>query len=391
MLNTKHTARNNVFFFLLALVIGFIATLVILASALSLRGLYAPIQWEPSQLSVLQKNPTSLRLKLASIPANISLEHYAHFSLSGTQLQPTNILIKATLSNGTTLDFKASPDSSAERVAFPITLTGSANSLLSNVQIIFQGERQEGASILHIGLEPRPGSLSIDNLQSAHQALWQAWMSREGLNVYSAHFIVGGDKASYISSPVLAGLLWLSLSWFIGWGLTHKHMPPGAQLTALALMGLFIWSVIDLRWQRDLWNEHGEDLNTSASALTHAIDLQADRIRRALPSTNQRPDHRIFIFSPEAFDRLRLRYALLPLNTHVEARSLDQFIPQLHSGDTLILVLPQNEVSTNLTHNQISSGGYTLDVKPLLAEPRLAVVTLLAIKARETPDREAKP
>ena len=166
MLNTKHTARNNVFFFLLALVIGFIATLVILASALSLRGLYAPIQWEPSQLSVLQKNPTSLRLKLASIPANISLEHYAHFSLSGTQLQPTNILIKATLSNGTTLDFKASPDSSAERVAFPITLTGSANSLLSNVQIIFQGERQEGASILHIGLEPRPGSLSIDNLQS---------------------------------------------------------------------------------------------------------------------------------------------------------------------------------------------------------------------------------
>lgn len=387
MLHTKHTARHNALLLLLALALSLVVTLIILTTALSLRGLYPPVQWEPAQFSVLQKTPTSLRLKASPIPVNTVLEHYAFFSLSGTQLQPSNILIQATLSNGTSLSLKAAPASNAERVVFPITLAGSANSFLSNVQIIFQGERHEGASLLRIDLEPRPGTLSIDNLQAAHQALWQAWMSREGLNVYSAHFIVGGEKASYISSPVLAGLLWFGLSLILGWLLTYKRMSSNAQLTALALMSILIWSLIDLRWQRDLWAEHGEDLSISASAATHAIDLQAERIRRALSSTHGR----IIILSPEAFDRLRLRYALLPLNTHAEAGSLAQLIPQLRTGDTLILVLPQDGVTPHFARNQITSGAYTLDVKTRLAEPRLAVVTVLAIKTRETQDRETQP
>ena len=391
MLHTKRTARNSVLLLFLALVIGFIAMLTTLAGALSLRGLYAPIQWVPSQLSIMQKSSTSLRLKVVPIPVNSSLEHYARFSLSGTRLQPANTLVKARLSDGTILDFKASPDSNAERLTFPITPSHSLNSTLSEVQIIFQGERQEGASILHIDLEPRPGALSFDNLQSAHQALWQAWMSREGLNVYSAHFIVGGEKASYISSPVLAGLLWFGLSLLIGWVFTHKRLTPSTQLTALALMTLFIWSVLDLRWQRDLWLEHGEDLNTSASAAIHAVDLQANRIQRVLSAANQRPNPRVFILSTEAFDRLRLRYALLPLNTHAETRALNQLIPELRPGDTLVLVLPQKDISTHLARNQISSGGYTLEVKPLLAEPHLAVVTVLAIQSREAQDAGIKP
>lgn len=391
MLHTKHTARHNALLLLLALAISLVVTLIILTTALSLRGLYPPVQWEPAQFSVLQKNPTSLQLKASPIPANTVLERYAFFSLSGTQLQPSNILIQATLSNGTSLSLKAAPESNAERVVFPITLAGSANSalssVLSNVQIIFQGERSEGASLLRIELEPRPGALSIDNLQAAHQALWHAWTSREGLNVYSAHFIVGGEKASYISSPVLAGLLWLVLSLILGWLLTYKRMSSNAQLTALALMGLLIWSLVDLRWQRDLWAEHGEDLSVSASAPTHAVDTQAERIRRALSSTHGR----IIILSPEAFDRLRLRYALLPLNTHAEVGSLAPLIPQLRTGDTLILVLPQDGVTPHFARNQITSGAYTLDVKTRLIEPRIAVVTVLAIKAREPQDRETQP
>jgi len=142
---------------------------------------------------------------------------------------------------------------------------------------------------------------SLANLHAGYKALWKAWLSREGLNVYSAHFIVGGEKASYISSPSLAGLLWLVLSALFGWALTRRHTTGKAQLTARALLTLLIWSLIDLRWQRDLWLEHSESIDTSASAATHVIDLQAERIQRVPPKETQR----VFILSAQPFDRLR--------------------------------------------------------------------------------------
>jgi hypothetical protein len=367
----------SVIFFILSVLLGFLSTQLILASALSLRGLYSPIQWQPDQLSVLQKNPGNLSLNIAPIPPNIPLEHYNRLSISGTQLEPTQMRFRMIQSNGVTLELGASTDSTAEHVTFPLTSTGTLRAL----QLTLHGERREGASILHIDLEPRPASFSLASLQAGYKTLWQAWLSREGLNVYSAHFVVGGEKASYISSPSLAGMLWLVLSALFGWALTRKHTTGKVQLTALALLTLLIWSLIDLRWQRDLWLEHSESIDTSASAATHAIDLQAKRIQRVLPKDSQR----IFILSPQPFDRLRLRYALLPHNSHAETDTLQQLAPQLHHGDHLVLVLPQADIKTDLAHHQIRSGTYSLEVKPLLAEARLVVVQVLAVNPGHTP------
>jgi len=373
----------SVIFFILCVLLGFLSTQLILASALSLRGLYSPIQWQPNQLSVLQKTPGTLSLNIAPIPPNIPLEHYKHLSLSGTQLEPSQMSLKMTQTNGVTLELGASSDSTADLVTFPLTSTGTLRAL----QPTLHGERREGASILHIDLEPRPASFSLASLQAGYKTLWQAWLSREGLNVYSAHFIVGGKKASYISSPSLAGLLWLVLSAFFGWALSRKHATGKVQLTALALLVLLIWSLVDLRWQRDLWHEHSETIETSASAATHAIDLQAERIQRVLPQDSQR----VFILSTQPFDRLRLRYALLPLNSHAEAGTLEQLAPQLHRDDHLVLVLPLPGINTNLAQHQIRSGIFTLEVKTLLAEARLAVVQVLAVTSSKPSDAESQP
>jgi len=220
-----------VILFIFSLLFGFLSTQIILASALSLRGLYSPIQWQPNQLSVLQKTPDTLNLNIAPIPPNIPLEHYKHFSISGTQLEPTQMRLKMAQTNGVTLELGASTDSTAEHIIFPLPPAGTLHAL----QLSLHGERREGASILHIDLEPRPASFSLASFQAGYKALWQAWLSREGLNVYSAHFIVGGEKASYISSPSLAGLLWLVLSALLwlgaqpqtrhGQGATHRPCP----------------------------------------------------------------------------------------------------------------------------------------------------------------------
>jgi len=216
---------HSVILFALSVLLGFIFMQLILASALSLRGLYSPIQWQPNQLSVLQKTPGTLSLNIAPIPPNIPLEHYNRLSLSGTQLEPTQMRLKVAQTNGATLELSAGSDSTADLVTFPLASTGT----LLALQLTLHGERREGASILHIDLAPRPAAFSLANLQAGYKALWQAWLSREGLNVYSAHFVVGGEKASYISSPSLAGLLWLVLS-ALFWLGTHPqtHYEQGA-------------------------------------------------------------------------------------------------------------------------------------------------------------------
>jgi hypothetical protein len=365
--STLHT----VILFALSVLLGFFFTQAILASALSLRGLHSSIQWQPNQLNTLHKKTDLLILDIKPIPPDIQLEHYNRLSIRGARLDPTQMSFKITQLNGITQELNASTDSTTEHVIFPLASTGTLHAL----QLTLHGERHEGSSILHIDLEPHPASFSLANLHAGYKALWQAWLSREGLNVYSAHFVVGGEKASYISSPSLAGVLWLVLSVLFGWVLTRRHATVEVQLTALALLILLIWSLVDLRWQRDLWLEHSKSIDTSASAATHAIDLQAERIQRVLPKETQR----VFILSAKPFDRLRLRYALLPHNSHAEAGTLEQLSPQLHRDDHLVLVLPLPGINTNLAHNQIYAGTTTLEVKALLAEARLAVVKVLAV------------
>jgi len=94
--STLHT----VILFALSVLLSFFFVQAILASALSLRGLNSPIQWQPSQLNTLHKKTDLLILDIKPIPPDIQLEHYNLLSIRGVQLDPTQMRVKITQLNG---------------------------------------------------------------------------------------------------------------------------------------------------------------------------------------------------------------------------------------------------------------------------------------------------
>lgn len=143
--------------------------------------------------------------------------------------------------------------------------------------------------------------------------------------------------------------------------------------SALGLVFLACWLLLDAKWQYELLQQLAETRRQFAGLTPEekraaGPDAQLYAFVRRARDLLEGPDARVFVSSSDDYLGLRAAYYLLPHNTYFELR--DQPLPPrryLHSGDYILVVQPS---STRLIYERglaVTPQG-NVPVKPLLQD-----------------------
>jgi len=194
------------------------------------------------------------------------------------------------------------------------------------IGFVVQGPWSAPVTFRELGVLPR--EVAFSELAARWARQWTHWTPWDGRAI---NFYMGAELTERQITPVVFTALWVL------WAALIFFAWRGEQLrTTLAVLVLGGWALLDTRWQIDLWQRHGRELD-------EAVFLEDQRRQMMLSELkarqfDSRPDARIFIISadPTGYAAYRTRYHLAAANTSFGLDRLPS-AAERREGDYLIV------------------------------------------------------
>ena len=208
----------------------------------------------------------------------------------------------------------------------------------------------------------------------------RAWFLEEESELRTqADFIAGKIRGlTYQLAWVVASvLLYLLLALLL-----KPRYRSGSATTALTVCFLVAWALLDARWQWQLWQQLQETYQQFAgktpaqkrlAEIDGALFEFAQTLKHALPKQpSPAGAARVFIVSggtssKAIFDRLRVRYHLLPYNAYAAPDGLPP-ADVISAGDYVLILQPYTGIQYDNQAKRLAWDQTQLAVEPLVAD-----------------------
>lgn len=318
-------------------------------------------------LIIRQPGPGQTSIVLARLPTGVLAERYgrAGWHLEGVPNGHQMGLIWTTAADPRRARMLAF--GKAERQLGTVDLTGRDGweGQISAFGIWIRGTSDAPVSITQLSLSQAPFSMT-----HALTTVMSGWMHREPWSMRSINFreSVADDP---LTAPLVQTALWCMIAFALLLALSLRGRSSRI-FTAAAAIVVAAWLALDLQWQWQLFGrlldtqEHYAGSRPSDRAhlgLDQSLLQLAKRIQAIMPDDPRR----IFIVTsdPGGYVPLRMRYHLLPENTHPGMTSLPRR-EQVTPGDFLLLLSAPTEMHYSQATHQLTQDTLTLSADLLL-------------------------
>jgi hypothetical protein len=194
------------------------------------------------------------------------------------------------------------------------------------IGLVVQGPWSGQVTFRELGVLPR--DVRMEDVAARWFRQWIHWAPWDA---GASNFYVGAERSERRVTPVVFVSLWVLLACLVY--LAWRGDRPLWVVAALVLGG---WSLLDLRWQIDLWQRHGVEEPDAVLVADQRRRETLSQFRATQIAAN--PDARVFVISgdPIGYAVYRTRYHLGATNTSFGLDRLPS-ITERRAGDYLIV------------------------------------------------------